>query len=176
MKKHNLAFIDVETTGLDPHRHEIIEIAGVLTDPKLKLLGEFEFKIKPDRLDVADQQSLRINGYTDAAWLFAPQAAQVLPEVGRKIAGAMMVGHNVFFDWQFVNQAFARAGLKNPLHYHRLDTMSMAYTKLYHDPKVEYFSLEYLCKHFGIKNERAHSALADVRATVELYKKLLGIA
>jgi oligoribonuclease (3'-5' exoribonuclease) len=30
MKKHNLAFVDVETTGTDPFKHEIIEIAGII--------------------------------------------------------------------------------------------------------------------------------------------------
>jgi oligoribonuclease (3'-5' exoribonuclease) len=30
MRKNNLAFIDLETTGLDPEKHEILEIGLVL--------------------------------------------------------------------------------------------------------------------------------------------------
>jgi DNA polymerase III epsilon subunit-like protein len=32
-----------------------------------------------------------------------------------------------------------------------------------------------LCVRFGIKNEHAHTALSDARATFELYKKLIEI-
>ncbi|MEZ4114453.1 MAG: exonuclease domain-containing protein [Candidatus Paceibacterota bacterium] len=30
MKKHNLAFVDIETTGFDPDKHEMIEIGIVI--------------------------------------------------------------------------------------------------------------------------------------------------
>ncbi|KKS11066.1 MAG: hypothetical protein UU67_C0085G0001, partial [Candidatus Daviesbacteria bacterium GW2011_GWB1_41_5] len=37
----------------------------------------------------------------------------------------------------------------------------------------ERFNLGALAKYFGVENEKAHSALADIRATFEIYKKLL---
>ena len=61
------------------------------------------------------------------------------------------------------------------MHYHKLDTISMAWAKLNKNPDMEHFSLRDLCKHFDIKNERPHSALSDARATYELYKKLMSI-
>ena len=54
MKKHNLAFIDIETTGLNLLKHEIIEIGCVLTTPELKVIEEFELKIKPEHIENAD--------------------------------------------------------------------------------------------------------------------------
>ena len=45
MRKHNLAFIDIETTGLDVIDHEIIEVGCVFTTPDLKVIEEFELKI-----------------------------------------------------------------------------------------------------------------------------------
>ena len=45
MKKHNFAFIDIETTGLSLFKNEIIEIGCVLTTPDLKVIEEFELKI-----------------------------------------------------------------------------------------------------------------------------------
>ena len=50
MKNQNLAFIDIETTGLLLDKHEIIEIGCVLVSqgspgaPKFKKLEEFEIK------------------------------------------------------------------------------------------------------------------------------------
>ena len=55
MKDSLLAFIDTETTGLDPYKHEIIELALVVCKqismpgrgPKIEVLKEYEWKIKP---------------------------------------------------------------------------------------------------------------------------------
>ena len=187
MKKHNLVFIDLETTGLDPGVHEIIEIggmvarqvprvsvsAGVKRGAELEIIEEFEFKIKPEHLELAEPEALRINGYNDAEWLFAPDLKKVLETISSKIKDAVMVAQNVTFDWSFLNQAFKKTGIKNPMHYHKLDLISLAFAKLYDNERLQRFSLQALAEHFGIKNERAHTALADVRATVEIYKKLL---
>ena len=48
MKIHNLAFIDTETTGTNPERHEIIELAVIIARqveregkrPKLDIIEE----------------------------------------------------------------------------------------------------------------------------------------
>ncbi|MEK7505003.1 MAG: 3'-5' exonuclease [Patescibacteria group bacterium] len=183
MKRHNLAFIDLETTGLDPEKHEIIELACLLAKqipnpgkgPKLELIEEFEFKIKPKHLETAEQMALNKNGYNDADWLFAADLEQVLKTLSDKAVGASMVAHNVTFDWNFLNKAFSTTGIPNKMHYHRIDTMSMAFTKLYHDDRAQAFSLGALADFFGLKNDRAHTALADIRTTFELYKKLLGV-
>lgn len=37
---HNLIWIDLEMTGLDPEENKIIEIATVVTDPHLNIIGE----------------------------------------------------------------------------------------------------------------------------------------
>ena len=63
--------------------------------------------------------------------------------------------------------------MTNTMHYHKLDTVSVAWAKLHNDPDIEHFSLREMCVHFDIKNERAHTALSDARATFELYKKLM---
>jgi hypothetical protein len=50
MKTHNLAFIDTETTGTNPDKHEIIELALIIAKqidrpgkgPKIEILGEYE--------------------------------------------------------------------------------------------------------------------------------------
>ena len=183
MKKHNLAFIDLETTGLDPERQEIIEIGGLIVKqiprpgkgPSVEVVDEFEFKVKPQHLETAEPEALRVNGYNDADWLFASDLGQVMKVVGEKTVGANMVGQNVFFDWGFLQQAFKKTGVPNKMHHHRIDVITMAFTKLYHDESVQRFFLGALAERFGIKNDRAHSALADIKVTFEIYKKLLEI-
>jgi DNA polymerase III epsilon subunit family exonuclease len=173
MRKHNFAFIDVETTGLNLFKHEIIEIGCVLTMPDLTVIEEFELKIKPELIEDADPVSLKINHYNEADWGLAYSLEKAMKIFSKKVKDCIMVGHNVAFDVGFLEAAFDQNKIKNPMHYHRLDTISIAWAKLHNDPDLEHFSLREMCLHFGIKNEQAHSALPDARATFELYKKLM---
>lgn len=183
MKKHNLAFIDLETTGFDPDKHEIIELGGIIArqvpvagrGPKLEVLEEFEFKVKPEHLETADPEALRINSYNDADWLFAPSLMEVIKIVQEKTANCIMVGQNVSFDWKFLEAGFKKIGLQNKMHYHKLDLIPMVFAKTYHDDKLKYYNLQGLAEYYGVKNDKAHTALADIKTTFAIYKKVLEI-
>jgi len=175
MKKHNLAFIDIETTGLDVLKHEIIEIGCVLATPELKIIEEFELKIKPERIEDAEPVSLKISHYDALLWEKASTLKKAMTILSKKTKDFIMVGQNVAFDSSFLEHAFAKTNVINSMHYHRLDTISIAWAKLHLDPTLERFSLREMCERFGIKNEHAHTALSDARATFELYKKLMSL-
>ena len=173
MRTHNLAFIDIETTGLDLTKHEIIEIGCVIASPSLKVVEEFELKIKPEHIENADPTSLKINHYNSKDWISADSLKKAMKVFSKKVEDCIMVGHNVAFDSGFLEYAFSKIGVISSMHYHRLDTISIAWAKLHHEPNLKHFSLREMCLRFGIKNERAHSALSDARATFLLYKKLM---
>ena len=173
MRKHNFAFIDIETTGLNLLLHEIIEIGCVVTTPDLEVIEEIELKIKPERISNADPVALKVNHYNEKDWEQAISFEKAFTILSSKVKDCIMVGHNVAFDAGFMEYVFNKMEMMNPMHYHRLDTVSIAWAKLHHNPNIEHFSLREMCVHFGIKNERAHSALSDARATYELYKKLM---
>lgn len=175
MKKHNLAFIDVELTGLNLLRHEIVEIGCVITTPDLETVEDFEIKVRPERLEDADPTSLKISGYDPEAWQDAAPLADAMRAFAGTVKDCIMVAHNVAFDAGFIEQAFEKTGIANTMHYHRLDTISIAWAKLHREPDLEHFSLRELCARFGIENPRAHTALSDARATCELYKKLMSL-
>lgn len=183
MKRHNLAFIDLETTGFDPVENEIIEIGALIArqvprpgrGPALEVVEEFEYKVKPERLETADPEALRINGYNEMEWMFAPNLAQVMQDVASKTEASTMVAHNLTFDWRFLNEAFKKTGVPNKMHFAKIDTLSLAFGKLYHKPEVEKFSLKALAEYFKVENNKAHTALSDVRTMFEIYKKLLEI-
>jgi DNA polymerase III epsilon subunit-like protein len=69
MREKKLAFIDLETTGMDPLKHEIIEIGCLLAklDDKGQYveLESFELKVKPEHIETAEQEALRVNGYDE---------------------------------------------------------------------------------------------------------------
>lgn len=181
MKKNNLAFVDIETTGFDPDTHEIIEIGLVLVKQigdngdKFEIIEEIELKVKPERIEDADPQALKVNGYDPSQWVFAHSLKEAMTVFGEKTKDAIFVAHNVSFDLGFIDHAFKKTGVENQMFYPKLDTISMAYAKLHKNPQVEKFRLQKLCEYFGIKNERAHTALADARATFEVYEKLMNL-
>jgi DNA polymerase III epsilon subunit family exonuclease len=173
MKKHNFAFLDIETTGLNFSVNEIIEIGCVVANPELEVIEEFELKIKPEDISKADPVALKINHYDEKDWVAALSLEKALNIFSKKVKDCIMVGHNVSFDAGFLEYAFNKTEIKNSMHYHKLDTVSIAWAKLHNDPNLEHLSLHEMCVRFDIKNERAHSALPDARATFELYKKLM---
>ena len=173
MRKHNLAFIDIETTGLDVINHEIIEVGCVLTTPELKVIEEFELKIIPEYLENADPISMKINHYEEGGWQDALSLKEAIKILSKKTKECIMVGQNVAFDSGFLEYAFSKTGIKNTMHYHKLDTISIAWAKFNKDKDFEHFSLRDMCMHFGIENKDSHTGLGDARATYELYKKLM---
>jgi len=175
MRKHNLAFIDIETTGLSVVEHEIIEIGCVITSSQLEIKEEFEIKIKPKKIENANKTALKVNHYNEKDWENAYELKDALKIISKKIKDCIMVGQNVAFDSSFLEYNFEKNNIKNSLHYHRLDTISIAWAKFHNDENFLHFSLRELCKYFDIRNENPHSALSDARATYELYKKLMDL-
>lgn len=175
MRKHKLAFLDIETTGLIVGQNEIIEIGCVVTDRELNILNKFDLKIKPENIENADKVALKINHYNEEDWADALDLKTAMQKLAKQVDGCILVGQNVAFDSGFIEHAFNKTGVKNTLHYHKLDTISMAWVKLREKKEVTHFSLRDLCKYFGIENENPHSGLGDAMATYELYKKLISI-
>jgi DNA polymerase III alpha subunit (gram-positive type) len=173
MRKHNLAFIDIETTGLSVIEHEIIEIGCVITDLSLNIIEEFEFKIKPEHIENADKVALKINHYKEKDWIDAYDLSKAMKILSKKVKDCIMVGQNICFDSGFIEYNLEKLKLPSTMHYHKLDTISIAWAKFHKETDFSHFSLREMCKHFDIKNENPHSALSDARATYELYKKLI---
>ncbi len=175
MRKHNLAFIDIETTGLNVTLHDIVDIGCVIADPEMNVIEEFSLKIKPEHLENADPVSLKISGYNPEKWSDAHTLEEAMKIFSLKVKDCIMVGQNVCFDSSFIEYALIKTKMPNPLHYHKLDTISIAWAKLHREPDLDHFSLREMCKRFGIVNEGVHTGLGDARATYELYKKLMSL-
>jgi DNA polymerase III epsilon subunit-like protein len=182
MKSHNLAFIDTETTGTDPEKHEIIELACIIArqverpgkGPALEIIEECEWKIKPQHIETAEEEALRVNGYNEVDWMFAVDRAKAMEEFAKKTQSAAFVSHNLVFDYAFVQRAFEETGVESRMHYAKLDTISMAFARLYDAPQADKFSLRALCELLKVENSKAHTALADTKALVACYRKMMG--
>ncbi|MEK7118467.1 MAG: 3'-5' exonuclease [Patescibacteria group bacterium] len=182
MKNHKLAFVDLETTGLDPFRHEIIEIGIVLVEQKGDLFGkqslepisEHEMLLWPEHVETADPKALGVAKYDKHKWEKAVSQKEGLARAATLLEGTVFIAQNVSFDWAFLQKAGNEyeVNFEKAVHYHKLDLASMTFGKLYHDPKLSKFSLREMTEYFGVTNQNAHTALADARATFEVCKKI----
>ena len=172
-----LTFLDTETTGLDPLQHEVIEVAmlQVKVDKNFNYgdISCYEAKIKPRHIKRASPVALKINGYTSAKWRLAHKAVEVLPIIKEWVEESdYLVGQNLIFDHNFINQLFDRENLERPKYPKYFDTKKMAQV-LVDEGSIKRTALDYLCENFNIPTiGRAHTALADVLRTFELFKKL----
>lgn len=185
MKKHKLAFVDLETTGLDLFRCEIIEVGIVLAEQRtdasgkqyLELLSEHNIQLIPEHIETADAKGLEINKYHKRDWSEAVSQKEGLEKVAKLLEGTVLIAQNVGFDWSFLLKAGNEYGVDfdKLVHYHKLDLASMVFGKLYHEPKLFKYSLREMTVFFDVTNQNAHTALADARATFEVCKKLLAL-
>jgi len=102
MRKHNFAFIDIETTGLNLEKNEIIEIGCVITTSELEIIEEFELKIKPEYIENADPVALKVNHYNKKDWESSFSLKDAMKIFSEKVKNCIMVGHNVAFDAGFL--------------------------------------------------------------------------
>ena len=183
MKKLTLAFVDLETTGLHPSRHEIFEIGIVLAEQHcdlfghqyLELITEHELLLLPEHLETADKKALEISTYHLRDMSNAYTQKEGLMKAAEILNSTMFIAQNVGFDWAFLQRSGERYGIDfdSRVHYHKLDLASMVFGKLYHDTRLSKFTLREMTEYFTVTNLHAHTALSDARASFEVAKKLL---
>lgn len=57
----HIAWTDLETTGLDPDRHEVLEVGIVLTDCSLNEIAESSWLVRPKALDMLSLDPVVMN-------------------------------------------------------------------------------------------------------------------
>ena len=166
-----LAFTDIETTGLNRQKHEIIEIGLLIAkQPELKIIDTWEAKIKPLNLRAADPAALKLTGYNSKDWELALQPKAALEAFSRKTKNCILVGHNVAFDRPFLEDNFRRWNVPVRWDYHSLDTTTLAYLKLGSKQKLR---LSEIAKTLKIKREKEHAAMDDAVTCYKVFKKLI---
>lgn len=189
---NSLVFVDVEVAGAEITR-PVIQVAAIATGQNVAVLETFEAKLKFDER-LADPRSLTHTRYSPAIWAAEAQSATaVAREFGRFLRRyaveqpatknrrtqrvAQLAAHNAPFDGPFLKTWFERVGAYFPGDYRTLCTMQRAQWLFQEHPewrRPSDYKLGTLCNYFGVwlPPDQAHTALADVRATVEVYRRM----
>src|SRR5690348_13268931 len=132
-----LAIVDVETTGLDPEVHDIIEIGAILVDQlSLAEISRFDTKVQPWFIQEPSRRALIVNGYRKEDWIDAQTLHQMMRHFAGLSDGAVLAAWNITFEYTFLREAFRRTGFTNTSDYHRVDIPSIAWSKLRPTDKI----------------------------------------
>lgn len=134
-----IALIDVETTGLDPRHHEMIDLGAVYVRPDGSELGRFFVRILPPHPERVDPEAAAVNGYDPLRWselgaVTEAEAVQRWREFHARIAAGRPVtfgAFNAYFDQAFTDALLHRHGSRwrDWFHYQILDLPSMAFAQ-----------------------------------------------
>lgn len=167
------ALVDIETTGLNPNKHEIIEMGVIVFDSEThKVLQQLDMRIKPERPEDGDPKAYAVNGYNAEEWENCMSLKMAMELFSVWTQGATFLAYNVTFDWVFIQEAFNKTGVPNNMHYHRMCLMSMAHIKLIHT-NIPGLRLKNVCQYLNIPPEpEVHRAIHGAQAAFEVYKEL----
>ena len=161
---HNTVFavIDVETTGLSPDRSRITEI-GIVKIRNGEITGEYKQLVNPEQF--IPYGITRLTGITNEMVSDKPKFEEVAGEVLSFIfsdgENVILGGHNVRFDYGFLNASLLRSG------YNKLAIPSLCTARLARrlSRSLPSKSLSSLRRHFKIYSRRSHRAFDDAKAT-----------
>lgn len=155
--------IDIETTGLGPEKEKIIEIGAVKYVDGVQT-EVFSTLIHPQTAGIPARIT-ELTGITDDMVKDAPNEAEAMGSLLRFLDGeAVLLGHNVSFDYSFLKVAATRLGVT--FEYRGLDTLAIA--RACH-PELPKKTLAAMCEAYEITNEHAHRAYEDAHTAARLY-------
>ncbi|HEU5430439.1 MAG TPA: helicase C-terminal domain-containing protein [Thermomicrobiales bacterium] len=153
--------LDLEATGMDPTRHEIIEVALVAFTSDA-IVDRFSSLVRPAgrlSLDIATLTGLAADELETA-----PTWDEVAPAVRRFLAGRPVVGQSPQFDLGML----AAAGVSHagPVY----DTYELAALLL---PNLPAYNLATVARVVGVPAPASHRAAADAETTALVFQALL---
>jgi DNA polymerase-3 subunit epsilon len=160
----DICFFDLEATGLNVIRDRIMQIG---------IIKHFKNGKEPEQLDMLINpgipiglEALGVHGITPKDVANKPTFAQVAEKLHAFIGNADLAGYNISrFDVPLLMEEFARAGIDFSVEKRNIVDMQRIFYKM--EPRTLGAALKFYC---GKKMENAHNALADVEATIDVFK------
>lgn len=162
-KNDNIIVFDVESTGVNIAKDEIIQIAAIKLNYKGEEIDRFVKFIKPKNT-VGD--SVNVHGFSDE-FLNAngEEKRKVLTDFANFAKDSVIVGHNVQFDINILRSELERNSLPQFNFIEFYDTLDI-YRRFY--PELTNHKLSTLSNIFQVQNKPDHNAINDILATAEL--------
>ena len=179
---NELIFYDLETSGLDKDKHEIIQIAAI----HMPTGDTFETKVLFD-VDASEDEALRVNHYNAEDWADALSQEEALKAFnnfcknhknintisnsGRQYKTISLCGYNnLRFDYNFIETALAKHNIRQEYDFRQFDVYPLVMWLL---PGLTCYKLTYIAEFLECSKRKAHDALADVETTIDVTKIMI---
>jgi DNA polymerase III epsilon subunit-like protein len=176
------AWIDTETTGIDPRDAGAFEIALLIYQGSERVFEKL-YHLNPLDEEVKwSEEACRVNGVTEETIRSYPPlekvASELIADLKQRLPEEKYVfaGYNCPFDYRHIAATFFRAGFlasdyfnKRLIDVYALVKRAMA-TGLV--PNTRDRKLETMTKALGVIHDAAHTAMDDIKATRRLYETL----
>jgi len=160
------AFLDVETTGLDPvSGDKICEIAVIKTIDG-QVADEFVTIVNPGRN--ISERAISIHGITQVMVNRAPLFRDIAKDLLDFLNDTVIVAHNAKFDLEFLRSELKNLNQSLPEN-EVIDTLGIA-RRYYSFPSN---SLGEIARYIGLPIDEEHRALADVTTTKDIFEYFL---
>ncbi|HYX91735.1 MAG TPA: exonuclease domain-containing protein, partial [Myxococcaceae bacterium] len=155
-------FVDLETTGLDPARDEVIEVGALFVEGG-QVVRRLSRLFRPSsRLPLAIR---RLTGLSDADLANEPPFSGFETELTELLRGWTVIAHNARFEQAFLCDILSEVDA--PV----LDSCELLH---YLYPELDSHSLESVIRWAGISEGAAHRALQDCEDTFAVLQHALG--
>jgi DNA polymerase III subunit epsilon len=160
----NLVFFDLETTGLNIIRDRILQIALVRLHKDGTPPAELMLLINPGV--PISEEAMAVHGIQPKDLANKPTFRQVAQQIWDFIGDADLAGYNSNrFDVPMLMEEFSRVGMDFTIEKRRLLDVQRIFYKM--EPRTLKAAFRFYC---GQEMVDAHDALADVRATIDVFK------
>ncbi|MBP1999579.1 ATP-dependent DNA helicase DinG [Paenibacillus shirakamiensis] len=160
------AVLDFETTG-NQSSDEIIQVGLAIIDHDLTINKVYSSYVKPG-LSIPPFIT-QLTGITEEDVASAPVLDEMMVELVPLLDDVVLVGHNVAFDFNFLQSALDRSGYL-PFTGRILDTMDFLKIMF---PSLPSYQLSLVSGEFGLQHDRPHQADSDALATALIFLKCL---
>ena len=160
----DLCFLDLEATGLNVVRDRIMQIAIIKYFKNGKAPEEFSMLINPGI--PMSLEAFQVHGISPKDVANKPTFQQVADKIYEFIGNSDLAGYNSNrFDIPLLMEEFARVGIEFDVSKRRTIDVQRIFYKM--EPRNLRAALRFYCNK---DMDNAHDALADVRATVDVFK------
>ena len=156
--------VDIESTGGAYGKEGIIEIAIYRYDGD-EVVDQLISLVHPERS--IQPYVTKITGIDEKSLRRAPRFHELAKRIIEITEDAVIVGHNVEFDYRMMRQEYSRLGYV--FERKTLDTIKLAEQLI---PGLKSYGLDRICDELGIFRTHKHRADSDARATLELLRIL----
>jgi DNA polymerase-3 subunit epsilon len=168
--------LDLETTGLDPKRDEVLAVGMVPVRGGAIRIGEaWGTLVRPEAAGAIPLAGMTAHHIVPGEVAGAPTLAAVLPEVLARLHGGVAIVHHAPLDVAFLKAGCRRAGLDWP-RIPVIDTVDLLWRRARQrryasgeegrDPDLQLSAARRAC---GLPDYPAHDPVADAIATAELF-------